>query len=223
MHYVSRLYDFLRRLAANNDRAWFQANRAEYDELRALWAEDIDRIIRRMTLWEPAMATQTARTAAYRINRDIRFSPDKSPYKTFFSAAFSPFGRKSERAGYYLEMSPFAERHPGVYGGLWCVDRPVLNKLRHAIIDNIEEWEQIVNSPQMLLTYPGWCSDMLKTAPKGWPRGHAQEFYLRMTNYGKFHPCDERFFLDSSWPDRVADMFLILKPLCDFLNYSIDE
>ena len=150
MYYVSRLYDFLRRLAANNDRAWFQANRAEYDELRALWAEDIDRIIRRMTLWEPGMATQTARTAAYRINRDIRFSPDKSPYKTFFSAAFSPFGRKSERAGYYLEMSPFAERHPGVYGGLWCVDRPVLNKLRHAIIDNIrsEEHTSELQSPR---------------------------------------------------------------------------
>lgn len=223
MGYVSQLYDFLTRLAANNDRAWFQANRKEYDELRAMWLADLDRIIGLMTPWEPGMATQAAKTAAYRINRDIRFSTDKSPYKTFFSAAFSPQGRKSTYAGYYLEMSPFAERHPGVYGGIWCVERPVLNKLRHAIVDNIEEWEEIIHEPRLEKAFPGWCSDMLKTVPKGWPRDHEQAFYLRMTNYGKFHPCNERFFLDPAWPERVAELFHLLKPLCDFLNYSIDE
>lgn len=223
MTYINQLYDFLERLAANNDRTWFHAHRAEYDELRALWLHDLDRIISHISEWEPAMSTQTGKTAAYRINRDIRFSQDKSPYKTFFSAAFCPQGRKSDRAGYYLEMSPFAERHPGLYGGLWCVERPMLNKLRHAIVDNIEEWEEIVNAPAVTTEFPGWISDTLKTVPKGWPRDHQQAAYLRMTNYGKFHPCDRKFFLDPAWPEKVADLFHILKPFCDFLNYSMDE
>jgi len=220
---VDRLYDFLERLASNNDRTWFHAHREEYDELRSLWLADLDRIIARMTSWEPGMATQTGKTAAYRINHDIRFSLDKSPYKTFFSAAFNPEGRKSGHAGYYLEMSPFEERQPGIYGGLWCVDRPMLNKLRHAIVDNIEEWEEIVNAPAVTSAFPGWISDTLKTVPKGWPRNHEQAFYLRMTNYGKYHPCSREFFRDPDWPERTAELFQILKPLCDFLNYSMDE
>ncbi len=223
MNYVPELYDFLTRLGANNDRGWFQANKAEYDRLRELWLADMDRVINAMTKWEPGMRTQSGRTAAYRIYRDTRFSPDKTPYKTYFSAAFSPEGRKSDRAGYYLEMGPDPKHEAGVYGGLWCVERPVLTKLRHAIVDNIEEWEEIVESPEMNSLYPGWCSGMLKTIPKGWDRNHEQAFYLRMTNYGKFHPLDLKFFTDPEWPEKVAGLFHALKPLCDFLNYSMDE
>ena len=222
-NYVPRLYDFLRRLDQNNNRPWFQAHKEEFDELRSLWCADLDRVISAMTQWEPGMASQSAKTAAYRIYRDTRFSADKSPYKAYFSAAFSPFGRKSEKAGFYLEMSPLATHEAGLYGGLWCIERPMLNKLRNAIVDNIEEWEEIVNSPQMLRDFPQWCSTSLKTIPKGWDRNRPQAFYLRMTNYGKFHPCSESFFSDPAWPERTAELFHTLKPLCDFLNYSMDE
>ncbi len=223
MTYIPRLFDFLRQLAANNDRTWFQAHKDEYDELRSLWLADLDRIIAAMTPWEPGMATQSGKSAAYRIYRDTRFSSDKSPYKSYFSAAFSPQGRKSDRAGYYLELSPMANHQSGLYGGLWCMERPMLNKLRRAIVDNIEEWEEIVNAPEMLREFPDWCSSMLKTIPKGWERDHPQAFYLRMTNYGKFRPCQEDYFLDPAWPERTAELFHILQPFCRFLNYSMDE
>lgn len=221
--YVGRLYDFLTRLAANNDRQWFADHKREYDELRALWMADLDRIIAAMTEWEPAMASQSARTAAYRIYRDVRFSTDKSPYKTYFSAAFSPLGRKTDHAGYYLEMSPLPEHQAGLYGGVWCMERPVLNKLRHAIVDNIDEWTAIVDAPDMRRLFPDWCSSMLKTVPRGWAKDHPQALYLRMTNYGKFHPAGPDFFADPAWPERAAEIFHTLKPLCDFIDYTIDE
>lgn len=222
-YYVKQLFDFLRRLGQNNDRQWFQSNKSEFDDLRAQWIADLDRVIAAMTVWEPGMATQSGRSAAYRIYRDTRFSPDKTPYKTYFSAAFSPQGRKSDRAGYYLEISPSASHESGLYGGVWCLERPMLNKLRHAIVDNIDEWEEIVNSPEMTRDFPLWCSYTLKTIPKGWDRNHPQAFYLRMTNYGKFRPCPESFFTDPSWPERVAELFHTLQPFCRFINYSIDE
>lgn len=223
MNYVKELYDFLRQLAANNDRAWFAAHKEQYDRLRGLWLDDLDRLIEAMTPWEPGMATQTGRSAAYRIYRDIRFSPNKEPFKTYFSAAFSPEGRKSAKAGFYLEMSPMPDHGAGIFGGIWCPDAPTLKKLRHAIVDNIEEWDEIVNAPDFRREFPQWCGSTLKTVPKGWPRDHEQAFYLRMKDIGKYHPCDEAFFLDPKWPERAAELMHILKPMNDFLNYSITE
>lgn len=222
-YYTHRLYQFLDTLAANNNRAWFAIHKEEYLELRQLWLADLDRLIAAMTPWWPELAGQTAGDSAYRIYRDTRFSLDKTPYKTFFSASISPWGRKSDRAGFYVELGNARYYDQGLYGGLWAIPSPLLRKLRHAIVDNIEEWESIVLSPNMQNDFPDWCSETLKTIPKGWERNHPQAQYLRMTNYGKWRPCDRNFFLDPMWPERAADLLHTLKPFIDFLNYSIDE
>ncbi len=221
-YYIPKLFSFLRDISCNNNREWFHSHKAIYDELRALWLEDIDRLIAFMTLWEPLIASQSAKTAAYRFYRDIRFSQDKSPYKTFFSAAFSPYGRSTHRAAYYLQMD-INPVESGLYGGLWCPDTAMLRKIRNAIIDNIEEFEEIVNEPKLCSAYPGWVSEILKTVPKGWSRNHPQAEYLRMKNFGKFCPRDEHFFNDPSWPEKTAELFSQLCPLINFLNYSLDE
>ncbi|MDE6629547.1 MAG: DUF2461 domain-containing protein [Muribaculaceae bacterium] len=227
-YYVKRLYGFLRRLAANNDREWFKAHKGEYDELRALWLADIDRLILLMGEWNPALRGQTAKGCAYRIYRDTRFSPDKRPLKDYFSAGFSPNGRKAHSAGYYLQMGPgrFEETtiESGLYGGVWCPDAPTLNKLRHAIVDNIEEFEEIVHAPAMEREFPGWCAtSALKTVPKGWDRNHPQAPLLRLRDFGKFHPCDENFFSGPEWVERASELFAVLHPLVEFLRYSIEE
>ena len=63
----------------------------------------------------------------------------------------------------------------------------------------------------------------LKTIPKGYDRNHPQAHLLRLKDYGKFHPCNEAFFSDPSWPEHASELFSILKPLVDFLNYSVEE
>ncbi len=216
------IYKFLDLIAENNNRPWFCAHRQQYDDLREQWFEDLDRLIACMASWEPAIASQTARSASYRFNRDTRFSPDKSPYKTFFSAALSPYGRKTDLAAYYLQVdSRLCEN--GLYGGLYCVEPRVLTKLRHAIVDNIEEFEEIINAPDLIGHFPGWLGEALKTAPKGWPKDHPQIELLRLKYYGKFQPCSRRYFEDSHWYEQAAQDLSILKPLIDFLNYSILE
>jgi len=224
MYYIKRLYEFLDRLKVNNDRNWFAANRQIYDELRTLWLADIDRMLSYMSVWEPSFASLTAGQCAYRIYRDTRFSQDKTPYKTFFSASVSTGGhRTGNRAGYYIEIGRASSYDQGLYGGIWCPESAVLKKMRHAIVDNIEEWEEIIHEPQIMELFPGWCSTTLKTIPKGWDRNHPQAEYLRMTNYGKSRPCSDDFFLDPGWPQRAAELFRILRPLVDFINYTIDE
>lgn len=223
MYYIKELFDFLDALAENNNRPWFEQHRPAYDRLRELWLADIDRMIGLMSEWDSSLSAQTARQCAYRIYRDTRFSKDKTPYKTFFSAAICCNGRKSPYAGYYISVGGTINLEQGLYGGIWCPTPEMLRKLRHAIVDNIEEWNEIVDSPEMKRIYPEWCSSSLKTIPKGWDRNHPQAFYLRMTNYGKYFPCSREFFLTPDWPEKAAELFSVLHPFVRFINYSIDE
>ena len=221
--YIPRLYDFLRRLGANNNRQWFADNKEEYIELRGRWMEDLDRLIGAMTAYEPRLAGQSARTSAYRIYRDTRFSPDKTPYKTYFSAAISPYGKSAEMAGYYFNIGYPADHGQGLYGGIWCPSAPVLKKLRRAIVDNIEEFREIISEPRLARLAPGWCGEALKTIPKGWDRNHPDADLLRLKEYGKFIPAGEDFFSSPDATAHMAEHFRLFKPLIDFINYSIEE
>ncbi|MBD5225442.1 MAG: DUF2461 domain-containing protein [Bacteroidales bacterium] len=227
MSYIPELYDFLARLQANNSREWFKANKAEYDRLRQLWLNDIDLLVADMSQWWPELSGLTGKQCAYRIYRDTRFSVDKTPLKDYFSAGFSPDGRKAHDAGLYLQMGPSRGEDDivsGLYGGVWCPESAVLKKLRRAIVDNIEEFEEIINAPAIQKYFPGWCaSGSLKTVPKGYDRNHPQAHLLRLLDYGKFHATPMEYFLDPDWVKRTSELFSYLKPFVDFLSYSINE
>lgn len=220
-YYINDLYGFLSELAANNDRDWFRANKNRYDDLRALWLADISRMIDAMSVREPALMSLTAKRAAYRIYRDTRFSPDKTPYKTFFSAAMNAPGTQS---GFYIQIGPDPHQWAGLFAGIWCPEAPLLKKLRRAIVDNIEEWESIVNSPGIVSNFEITTSDSLKTVPRGWPKDHPHAGWLRMKDYGlQARNVGPEFFLDPAWPERSAELLSLTKPFVDFLNYSAAE
>lgn len=221
-YYMTRVFGFLEQLACNNDREWFKAHKGEYDELRALWLEDIDRLISMIGRWMPSVAMQTARQSAYRIYRDTRFSADKTPYKTYFSALISPRGREKDYAGFYIQQD-IDSGECALYGGIWCPPAPTLNKLRKAIVDNIEEWEGIMNAPVIADNYSVVSISSLKTVPRGYPKDHPQARWLRMRDYGLCHNTGRKFFEDPSWPEKTAELLRPLAPFVEFLNYSIDE
>lgn len=226
MNYIPELYRFLEQVDKNNNREWFHAHKEEYDHLRELWLADIQRLIDLMGEGDPTVRGCTAKQAAYRFYRDTRFSLDKSPYKTFFSAIITPYGKKDMRACYYLQMGlnrPQWGVDSGVYGGIWWPDSATLRKLRRAVVDNIEEFTAIAEAPAMLREYPEWAGERLKTIPKGWDKNHPQAELLKLKNLAKAHYLDEEFFCQDDWVEKTAELFLILKPLNDFINYSIDE
>ena len=220
-YYTETLFDFLSRLSTNNNRDWFRENKQEYDMLRTLWLADVDRMIAHMSSWDARLSSATAKNAAYRIYRDTRFSPDKTPFKTYFSAAVSDYGRSSAYAGYYLQMGP--GDGCGLYGGVWCPDAQMLKKLRHAIVDNIEEWDEINADAGLNRHFQLITSSSLRTIPKGWPKDHPQAAWLRMKDYGRMAQLSPDFFFSPDWPVRAAELFRLVKPFNDFLNYSIDE
>ncbi len=223
MEYIPRLYDFLDGLSRNNDRPWFQAHKDTYDELRLAWLADVDRMISLMAAWDPRLSGCEGRKAMYRIYRDTRFSLDKTPYKTHFAAALSPMGLRDRGAGYYIQLGTGKQVDSGLYGGIWCPPMPELTKLRRAIADNIEEFEEITSDKKMLCYFPDWVGDTLKTVPKGWDRNHPLAALLRRKDYGREHPVGRDFYMDPSWPEKAAEIFHTIAPLVEFINYSLYE
>lgn len=214
------LFAYLDELSRNNERPWFAAHRTVFDALRADFTSDLQRMINAMAAGEPSLRWLNASDALYRIYRDTRFSADKTPYKTYFSALISPTGRHCDRACWYLHVGA---DECALYGGVWTPEGKVLRKLRKAVVDNVEEFRALTQTPDIEREFPGWWGRQLKTAPKGYDRDHPDIDLLRLTEYGKCHTFDRSFFERPDWPEEAARLALMLKPMNDFLNYSIDE
>lgn len=219
------LYDFLQRLDANNNREWFKSNKTEWDDLKAGWENDINLLIARMSAWEPRFAGLTSKDCVFRIYRDIRFKADKSPYKTWVCAGIGIYGKNSHNGGYYIQAGPqsrLSDNFSGLFGGVWMPDSNLLNKLRKAIAYNFEEFEEIINSPSLVRQFPDWTGPMLKRMPKGWDENAPYAYYMKLKEFGKAKDCDMKFF-EGDWTSRASELLSLLKPLIDFLNYSIEE
>lgn len=219
------LYNFLEQLDANNNREWFKARKSQWDDLFIQWKDDIELLLSRMSEWEPKFRYLTSKDCTYRIYRDVRFKTDKSPYKTWVCAGINIYGRNSHNGGYYVQAGPetrLGDNFSGLFGGVWMPETRILNKLRKAIIDNIEEFEEIINTPQMQKYFPLWTGQKLKRLPRGWEQQDQYFEILRLKEYGKARECNRQFF-EGDWTQRASEQLYILKPLIDFLNYSIEE
>lgn len=224
MNYIEQIYQFLRELEQHNDREWFRPRKPEFEALRQLWIQDVERLTALLAQDTPELATPNA-IKVFRIYRDTRFSRDKAPFKTYFSATLRPRVTGPHSAAcYYVQMGVgTGYTESGLYGGIWMPERPELNKLRHAIVDNIEEFNSIIHDPELERLAPGWFSESLKKVPLGWPKDHPQAQLLKLKEFGKFTPCSPQFFTSPGWVQRAAEIMAHFKPLVDFINYSLFE
>ena len=214
------LFAFLQAVKENNNREWFAEHKAEYEALRAWWLVQLQRLIDAMARLDPRLKFVEARDCTYRFYRDTRFSPDKTPYKTYFSALISPRGRHTDYACSYFHVGV---DEVALYSGLWAPESKVLKKVRKAIIDNVDEFRSLVETPEILREFPDWWGPKLKTAPQGYSRDHPDIDLLRLTEYGRCHELKRSFFDRADWPEEAARILDLLRPMNDFLNYSIDE
>ena len=218
---LTRLFRFFAELSANNNRPWFAEHKVEYQALRSQWLEGIDKVIAMVSQDWPEVRHTTAAQSTYRIYRDIRFSPDKRPFKTHIGTSIANPALRGQHTGVYIEAGvPTSDT--GIWGGIWCPDRDVLRKLRRAIDDNAEEFLEIVNDPALLAVYgTEWHGSALKTAPKGYPKDHPMIQYLRLVDMGKFTQIIPETYADSAWPEILADKIRPVIPFVKFLDYSI--
>lgn len=209
-------YEFLKALAANNDREWFNAHKEEYLAVRAQWEADIARLISVMSEDEASLRGLSVKDCTYRIYRDIRFSPDKRPYKTYFSAVLGRKGRKCMEAGCYLHMEP---GNSALHAGIWWPESDVLARLRNEIDANVEEFKEILADEDFSSRFR-FYGDKLKSMPRGYAKDNPNAEFLKMKEYLCIKEVSDDYFFTDDWVTKVAEDFSYVRKFNAFLNYG---
>lgn len=216
---MQNIFNFLKELSANNNRDWFQANRSQYQSAKDSYALFIERLIAEIAKFDPTVMDLKPKDCIFRINRDVRFSNNKNPYKTNFGAAITPGGRKALLPTYYIHLEPNLSF---VAGGLYQPEADVLNKVRQEIDYNTEEFRSIVMEANFLKTFTGGLSgEKLKMAPKGYPKDHAEIEWLKHKSYIVQRKLPDDILTGSNPETVVSGYFKVLYPLNQFLSRAI--
>jgi len=226
MPFSKRSLTFFRQLARNNEKSWFEAHRDEYEnEVRAPMRELIEELDVRFAEFAPEIGGDPKRSM-FRINRDIRFSKDKSPYKTHAAAWFHhrnaarSVGSEADAgsAGYYFHLEPGGKSMIGA--GLWMPPRPQLNKLRSAIADDSAGFDQMVRS--IPSRFDGLDDEStLKRMPRGYAEDHPAAKWLRYQSFTSGRTLTDAQATSSALVTLLATEFKALLPLVRWLNGAL--
>lgn len=214
------IFQFLKEIAANNNREWFQQHRERYEAARHEFENLLTAVIARISQFDETVKGIEARDCTYRIYRDTRFTEDKTPYKTHMGGYINSKGKKSDHCGYYLHLEP---GNCLLAGGSYCPPPALLKALRQAVYDNIDEFRSIVEDPDFRKYFPTVGETFLKTAPKGFPKDFPYLKYLQCKEYTVNCPLPDDSFLQPDFLDRTSDIFRQMKRFADFVNYTIDD
>ena len=219
---VSNILEFLRELKENNTREWFAANKPRYQELKEEFEILVDELIARIALWDEEVKTLKAKDCVYRIYRDVRFSPDKSPYKTHFAAYICGFrGKNSGRCGYYFHLEPDGGL---LGGGCFCPEPALLKRLRQDIYDNIEEFTSIIRDKEFVSEFKEIDTDgKLKKVPAPFPVDFPEADLLKYKNYDIISVKPDKWFESPDVLKKADTVFRKMYKFNRFLNYTIDD
>jgi uncharacterized protein (TIGR02453 family) len=213
---------FLKKLAKNNNKAWFDANRPSYVEAKTTFENFVASLISAYGKHDPSIAHLTAKECMFRINRDVRFSKDKSPYKTNLGASISSGGKKSPFAGYYVHIEPgvsFAG------GGMWMPMPEQLAKVRQEIDYNFDEFLSLIKSPTFKKQYQQlYTGDdvSLSRVPKGYDAENPAAEYLKLKSFIAMRPITDEEIASGDLEKICVNAFKALKPLVEFINRGIE-
>ena len=220
---MEQFFEYLKELKENNNREWFKANKSRYDELAKKYAAVVQQLIDKISVFDKEIAGLEAKNCIFRIYRDVRFSSDKSPYKTHFGAFMAgKGGRASSYAGYYFHIEP---DNSILCGGSWCPTPQMIKQLRQDIYDNIDDFLAITEDKKFKKLYGGLDGEMLKKIPEGFPKDLPDKVadILKHKNFVVYCDKPDSFFEASDWMDKAVEDYKILSPFNRFLNYTIGE
>ncbi len=214
---------FLINLKKNNNKPWFDKNREKYLSAKADFENFVKDIIDRLSSFDEDIKLLEVKNCTFRINRDIRFSKDKTPYKTNMGASFNKGGKKSIYAGYYFNLEPGGKSFAG--GGLWMPAAPELKKLRQEIDYCYPEFKKILISSSFTKQYGGIemnKKDMLVNAPKGYEKDNAALEFLKLKSFVATKNIEDSLLALPSLAAEVSKTFKALMPLVKFMNHALE-
>lgn len=211
---------FLNNLKENNDRSWFEAHRSDYENAKEKFAVTVEELIKGMAKIEPATGNFTAKDCIFRINRDVRFSKDKSPYKTNMAAYFNRDGKKGLGAGYYVHIEP-GKAFAGA--GIWMPEPAVLQNIRQEIDYNFARFKKITGNASLKKHFPNGLeqSAKLTRAPKNYEEDNPAIEFLKLKSFILSKPYIDAQLQSRDFTKNLLASFKAAKPFIDFLNESL--
>lgn len=209
---------FLGKLEKNNNRDWFTANRKLFDDANDNIVAITDHLIGRIARFDPEVAGLDPKSCVFRIYRDVRFSKDKSPYKTNLGAFIAPGGRKTMSPGYYFHIQP---RMFFCAAGKHMPDSAELFKIRTTVASNTKEFLKLIESKKFAGRFGGFHGDRLSRPPKGFPPDHEAIEYLKLKSFTVGEEFTEKDALSADYPKMLAESFKASYPLIVFLRNAL--
>jgi uncharacterized protein (TIGR02453 family) len=219
---ATEIIHFLSALSENNNREWFTENKKWFDKCKKEFDQLSTALISKIAEFDDDIKNVEASECVFRIYRDVRFSHDKTPYKTHFGVfVASAGGRKSQRGGYYLHLDPAG---CFVGAGVWCPQPNLLKALRKSVYDNIDELNEIRFEKNFASKFQKFFEeDKLKTVPAGFPKDFAEAELLKLKHYLVEYKFDAALLDSDDFVNEISEIFKTAYPFNKFLNYTVDE
>ena len=209
---------YLSDLKKNNYKEWFDSNKSRYEEAKKEFEQFITSLIPLIAKFDKDIAGVTSKECLFRIYRDVRFSKDKTPYKTHLGAYIATCGRKSPFGGYYVHIEPGASF---LAGGIYMPEPRILKAVREEIVENTEAFNKIISEKNYKSKFGELWGESLKTIPKGFPKDFKYPDLLKLKSYCPLVNLKDAEVLNPGYPDFVIESFKQMYPLNKFLNKII--
>jgi uncharacterized protein (TIGR02453 family) len=216
----SQTLEFLKQLIDNNNREWFQANKASYESARENVIEFATELIKLMHKIDPDIDDALdPKKAVMRIYRDIRFSKNKTPYKNNFGIGIPAAGLRNGGAEYYCHITP---GESFIAGGYWMPENDDLKKIRQEIDYNAHDLKAIVDAPDFVKLFGDFRKqEQLKTVPKGYDADNENLALLKLKSFVALHPLSDADLLKPGAVKNIAEIYRHIRPLNVFLKNAL--
>ncbi len=215
---------FLSSLHKNNNKEWFEANRKKYEAAKTDFLELVQYLITGIAKFDASIGHLEPKKCVFRINRDVRFSKNKAPYKNNMGASMNKGGKKIMKAGYYFHVEPSGESF--VAGGIYMPEAADLQKVRQEIDYNFVDFKKIVSSKVFVSEFKTLSNEdgmKLSRPPKGYEPDNPAIEYLKYKSFITTAPITTTQLTDKDLVKNTIAKFKILYPLVQFINEAMEE
>ena len=213
-------FDFLKNLAANNNREWFQVHKEEHDSARQNVIEFTGELLKQIHQVDPLVnAEADPKKCVLRIYRDIRFRKDKTPYKDNFGVSIPTLGSRAGGVEYYFHVQPGKAM---IAGGFWMPEADMLKRIRQEIDYNAADLKNIIDEPEFRKLFGGFREqEQLKTAPQGYASDNENIDLLRLKSFVVMHQVSDKFLMKTDAPEQITEICSKIYPLNVFLRNAL--
>ncbi|TAG12500.1 MAG: DUF2461 domain-containing protein [Sphingobacteriia bacterium] len=215
---------FLKQLKQHNSKEWFDLHRNNYTQAKENFTELVTEVLQQFGKKDPSIAMLMAKETMFRINRDVRFSKNKAPYKNNMAFYLVKGGKKSPLAGYYFHCEPGGKSFVG--GGLYGGESDQIKKVRQEIDYNWEEFSKLIAHPIFKKSFGDLSFEegmSLQREPKGYEKENPAIKYIKLKTWIATLPIADEDLTAKDLPKKIAAAFAAMQPLIIFLNRAMEE